>query len=213
MRKVKCWICGAEATSTRIIDRKDNINQPRQVSYYCRSYCEKCKEAVDRKEKEERELYIKLKKREMFKRACDILESQNTNMYAYKEAIEVVEEFVEENPDKFDSSYEVLAAIVLIQNRILVKTQYKIGPYQVDFLLPEMFVVLEIDGERHKYKKVHDTKRDMYIQKALGDGWDIIRIPTEHLDKNAKKLPDAIKKVVDYRQAGKVDWRKLYYEE
>ena len=39
------------------------------------------------------------------------------------------------------------------------------------------------------------------------------RIPTEHLDKNAKKLPDAIKKVVDYRQAGKVDWRKLYYEE
>ena len=99
MRKVKCWICGAEATSTRIIDRKDNINQPRQVSYYCRSYCEKCKEAVDRKEKEERELYIKLKKREMFKRACDILESQNTNMYAYKEAIEVVEEFVEENPD------------------------------------------------------------------------------------------------------------------
>ena len=162
------------------------------------------------RKKEERELYIKLKKREMFRKAVRILEKQDTKMYDYKDAIEVVEEHVENHPDKFDSSYEVLAAIVLVHNRIYSKMQYKIGRYQVDFLLPELFVVLEIDGERHVHKKAYDTKRDIQLQQMLGDGWDIIRIKTDYLDKDAKKLPDAIRKVVEHRQTGKVNWRQLY---
>ena len=88
--------------------------------------------------------------------------------------------------------------------------QYKVGRYQVDFLLPELFVVLEIDGERHVHKKAYDTKRDIQLQQMLGDGWDIIRIKTDYLDKDAKKLPDAIRKVVEHRQTGKVNWRQLY---
>jgi len=43
----------------------------------------------------------------------------------------------------------------------------------------------------------------------LGVGWDIIRIKTDYLDKNAKKLPEAIKKVIDYRETGHVNWRKM----
>ena len=88
--------------------------------------------------------------------------------------------------------------------------QYKVGRYQVDFLLPEMLVALEIDGERHKNKKEYDTKRDIYIQNALGEGWDIVRIKTDYLDMKATKLPEAIEKVIQYRQEGKVNWRKLY---
>lgn len=208
--KIKCWICGADATTTRARDIENQSMMLKDVSPYSRCYCDKCAKEVDAKEKEERELYIKLKKREMFHKAVNILEKQNTNMYSYKDAIEVVQGFLEEHPDKFDSSYEVLAAIVLVHNRIYSKMQYKVGRYQVDFLLPELFVVLEIDGERHKNNKPHDTKRDIQLQQMLGDGWDIIHIPTEHLDKDAKKLPQAIRKVVDYRQQGKVDWRKLY---
>ena len=210
--KIKCWNCGAIATETKAYtyDWIFKAPEPREVSPYVRCYCDKCAKEVEAKEKEERELYIKLKKREMFRKAVRILEKQDTKMYDYKDAIEVVEEHVENHPDKFDSSYEVLAAIVLVHNRIYSKMQYKIGRYQVDFLLPELFVVLEIDGERHVHKKAYDTKRDIQLQQMLGDGWDIIRIKTDYLDKDAKKLPDAIRKVVEHRQTGKVNWRQLY---
>jgi very-short-patch-repair endonuclease len=167
------------------------------------------KEVMEQEEAELNE-YVRLKKREMFKKALAVLEKQSADMYEYKEAIDVVDDYLSEHPDKFDSSYEVLAAIVLVHNRIYSKMQYKVGRYQVDFLLPELFVVLEIDGERHVHKKAYDTKRDIQLQQMLGDGWDIIRIKTDYLDKDAKKLPDAIRKVVEHRQAGKVNWRQLY---
>lgn len=207
---IKCWNCGADATETigHIYRNGDVI--PKPLNKYSRCYCGECEKKVSTTEKEERKLYIKLKKREMFRKACDILENQHTDMYEYKPAIEVVGDFIEENPDKFDSSYEALTAIILVHNRIMSKMQYKVGRYQVDFLLPELRVVLEIDGERHKNRKEYDSERDRSIQKALGTGWKIIRIPTEHLDKNAKKLPIAIYKVIEYRQNGKVNWRELY---
>jgi very-short-patch-repair endonuclease len=195
-----CWNCGKKIT---IITKVDNdLPIPNNGVMYRRCYCKDCQERIQIEEEEERQQYIKLKKREMVRKALNILEDQNTNMYAYKEAIDVVREHVEKHPDKFDSSYEVLAAIVLVQNRIYSKMQYKIGKYQVDFLLPELCVVLEIDGERHKYHKGHDSTRDKYINQQLGPGWDVIRIKTENLDTNAKELPKAIKRIIDYRQTG-----------
>lgn len=197
---MNCWICGETATTTRPIFDGLGWKKP-EPSEYHRCYCEKCLSTLVKTESEERKLYIKLKKREMFRKACKILEGQDTNMYEYKEAIEVVREFVETNPDKFDSSYEVLTAIILVHNRIYSKMQYKIGKYQVDFLLPDLLVVLEIDGERHKHKKDYDSARDRFIKKELGPHWEVIRLSTDNLDKNAKKIPEAIDKVLEYREA------------
>lgn len=208
--KIDCWICGKPAVTTLFTEADEPFVTRMGLSLYSRCYCEKCGAKVAEQEKTTENYTSGLKKREMFRRACDLLEKQSTNMYEYKDAIEVVREHVEEHPDKFDSSYEVLAAIVLVHNRIYSRMQYKVGRYQVDFLLPELFVVLEIDGERHKHKKDYDTKRDIYLQHELGEGWDIIRISTDYLDKDAKKLPEAIHKVIEYRQTGKVNWRKLY---
>lgn len=145
----------------------------------------------------------------MFKKAVATLEKQHTKMYEYREAIDVVEEHLEKNPDKYDSSYEVLASIILVHNRIYSKRQYKVGKYMVDFLLPEQGVVLEIDGERHKNRKEYDKKRDAFIKEQLGYGWDIIRIKTDYLDQNAKKLPEAINAVVEYRETNHIPWRKI----
>lgn len=205
---MNCWICGKTATRTRPIYDGFGFIEP-EVSKYHRCYCDKCFKEVETKEAEERKLYIKLKKREMFRKAVKILESQNTNMYEYKEAIEVVRDFIEDNVDKFDSSYEVLTAIVLVQNRIYSKMQYKVGKYQVDFLLPDLMVVLEIDGERHKHKKEYDSVRDKFIKQELGPHWEVIRITTDNLDKNAKKIPEAIDKVLEYRETNHINWRAL----
>lgn len=205
---MNCWICGGTATTTRpVFDGRSWDTPP--VSELHRCYCEKCLKELEQKETEERRLYIKLKKREMFRKAVNLLEKQKTNMYEYREAIEVVRDFIEDSVDKFDSSYEVLAAIVLVHNRIYSKMQHKIGKYQVDFLLPDYLVVLEIDGERHKHRKEYDSARDKYIKKELGPHWEIIRISTDYLDQNAKKIPDAINKVLEYRETNHINWRSL----
>lgn len=206
---MNCWICGKTATTTRPVFDGSAWHTPKPSKYH-RCYCSECLKEVERTENEERKLYIKLKKREMFRKAVKILEAQRTDMYEYKEAIEVVRDFLENNVDKFDSSYEVLTAIVLVQNRIHSKMQYKVGKYQVDFLLPDKMVVLEIDGERHKHRKDYDTVRDREIKKALGPHWEIIRIPTDRLDTNAKKIPEAIDKVLEHRETNHINWRELY---
>lgn len=215
--KIKCWNCGKIATKTiphsyfdaeteKYIEWMPKTEKPSQ---WYRCYCDECYDEVQAEEQEEMKQYIYLKKRMMFRRACNLLEKQNTDMYAYKEAIDVVDEHIQNHPDKFDSSYEVVAAIILVQNRIMVKMQYKIGKYQVDFLLPELGIALEIDGERHKYTKGKDSKRDAEIKKALGYGWEVIRIKTEYLDMNASKLVKAINAVDEYRETNHIPWRKL----
>lgn len=205
---MKCWICGDTATRTKLKYDGFQFYEPEPSRHY-RCYCDKCLKSVKETEREERELYIKLKKRQMFLRAVELLENQHTDMYEYKEAIETVEEFLGSNPDKFDSAYEVLTAIILVHNRIHSKMQYKVGKYQVDFLLPDLMVILEIDGDRHKHRKDYDSARDKEIKKELGPHWNIIRIPTEHLDRNAKKIPKAIDEVLEHRATGHINWRSL----
>lgn len=214
MKKVNivCWNCG------KVIEKHEGYIPAfyelygEYVEYSTpnfRRYCKECRDAVFKQEEEENLLYIKLKKKRMFNKACYLLEKQEVPMYEYKDAIDVVKEAIIKNPDKFDSSYEMIAAIVLVHNHIYSKMQYKIGNYQVDFLLPEIGVVLEIDGERHKYNKGRDRKRDDFIKNELGAGWDIIRIQTTYLDQQAVKLVQAIERVIDYRETGKVPWRKI----
>lgn len=201
---LKCWICGADATTTKTGYEKGTCGdgwfwaEPKPTKYK-RCYCDKCAERVREQERKEEQEYIRLKKRRMFLRACDILENQHTDMYKYKEAIEAVEEHISVHPDKYDSAYEVLAAIVLVHERIHVKMQQKIGRYQVDFIIPELLVILEIDGDRHKHRKAYDNRRDNKIKSIVGDAWEIIRINTEYLDQNAKALPNAIDKVLEHR--------------
>lgn len=207
-----CWKCGAQATKSRFDLIPDDFRHPKDWSLYdrYRAYCDQCFADVQSQEKQERDEYIRLKKRQMFRMACDNLEKQGADMYVYRDAINAVEEVVAEKPDNFDSSYEVLAAIVLVHNRIRSKMQYKVAGYQVDFLLPDKLVVLEIDGDRHKHRKGYDSARDEKIKQALGGYFEIIRIKTEYLDKKAEALPMAIDKVVEARERGRVDWRELY---
>jgi len=209
---MKCWKCGKENAQykrdyTRLSDYafiKISLNLEHQ-----RCYCKECYESTIDERKRESELYIRLKKKRMLETAIDKMEKQGADLYAYHEAIETIREYFQENLDRFDSSEEVMSAIVLIHNHIHIKPQYKVGKYQVDFLLPNERIVLEIDGERHKHRKSYDNKRDAEIKAILGDDYEIIRIPTEHIDKNVSRIVKAIDSVIDYRITGRVNWRKV----
>ena len=206
---IKCWICGKEATKSRYLANglEETTEKYTKASKHKRSFCDECFTEFIRIREAENYQYIELKKKRMFEAAVDKLERQELDLEDYKEAIETVEEYNIANLDKFDSSYEIIAAIILIKNRIHIKPQYKIGKYQVDFVLPERFIVLEIDGERHKSKKDSDSVRDYRIKNALGDSWEIIRIPAEYLDKKAKNLPKAIKAIEERREHIKLYWK------
>lgn len=192
-----CWICGKPATKKSILQEQDVLGyKPIGKRFFCDECFEKfyAEHSADRKE------YIRLKKKLMFERAVRMFERQDIDIYEYKEAIEAVQEFNAENLNKFDSSHEIVAAIVLIYNEVQTKTQFPVGRYRVDFYLPELKIVLEVDGDRHKHKKIIDNERDFKIREILGADHEIIRVETELIEQNAELLVEAIKSIKRERQ-------------
>lgn len=204
-----CWNCGGEATVTRELREMDTdlIMYPKPNEHQ-RCYCKKCFEEMRQTLEQENETFLLLKRKRMFESAVRNLERQGINFVEYREAIKTIEQYNLENDGKFDSSYEIIAAIILIYNHIKIKPQYKVGKYQVDFLLPNEKIVLEIDGDRHSTEKVRirDTWRDVEIKKVLGEDWEIVRVSTVCLDTKAEKLVNAMDKILDYRLEKKIAW-------
>ena len=204
--KVKCWECEtvievdieSEWFDSKGYYNPERFNPPKKA--WRRFYCESCNEIVKKRIEEEKNQYVELKIKMMQERALDILEKQKIDFYEYSEAIKAVQEFSLEQTDKFDSSYEMIAAIILIHNRIQVKLQYKISKYKVDFFLPDYKCALEIDGERHQHNTLYDSNRDIKIRQILGSEWEIVRIDTKYLEQNAKVLPKAIVELKKLKQ-------------
>lgn len=207
-----CWICGSTEASPkcRPVFYTDADGERRTALYHTaaehqerwRHFCPACKAAEDNRLAKERAELARLKKSQMFERAMQILEGQRLDMYELREAIDAVKGFLDDNPDRFDSSYEMIAAIVLIQNRVRCKPQQKVGRYQVDFILPDELVVLEIDGFLHKGRGKKDSERDKEIRRTLGPEWEVVRIDTAYLEQNAMKLVEAIRKICERRIFG-----------
>lgn len=207
---MKCWVCGKEATRTMgtiYLGKGATMNRP--PSKYIRCYCERCCDELSERIALENAEYVLLKKKQMFNAALEKLEEQHVDMYKLRPSIDKVEQYVINNPDKFDSSYEILAAIVLINHGIQFQMQKKILRYQVDICIPSKKILIEIDGERHKHKKDYDNERDQAILDEIGYDWQIVRISTDRLDENAMKLVTAVEQVINLRRTGKVNWRKV----
>ena len=203
---MKCWECNNEGKIQFDLKKPEYFLD--EVFDYVpasqRWYCEECFERVSTERKEDRIEYVRLKKKLMYERAVRMMEKQDLDLYEYKEALEAVKEFSEENPDKFDSAHEMVAAAVLIYNEIPVKMQYKVAGYRVDFYIPSMHTILEVDGFMHKYSTKHDSKRDLKIKEELGKPLEIVRIKTKYIEQNAELLVEAIKTLIQERHKKKL---------
>ena len=196
MRDIKCWECGKTFKANATIKR---------------CYCDECSLKHKNEIATNREQMVYLKKFFMFERAMELLEKQSYDFNKHCEEIKAVQDKFWDDPDKFDSADEIITAIILVEHRIYAKLQYKIDRYQVDFLLPDYHVILEIDGDRHRYNIGRDSVRDEAIKYMLGSDWEIIRIPTKCIETDASKLILAIEKVLEVRENdGIVNWRKIY---
>ncbi len=182
-----CWLCGKE------IPYNEEGN---------RAYCDDCGRKVEEENKITYEEYLKLSALVRYEKALKTMEQQKINMHYYYEACQVVKERLLKDYNSFESSHEIMVAIELINNEIKIIPQKKINQYTADFMLPDLKIILEIDGYWHNNSKtlLRDAKRDVDIIDELGAGWEVIRVKTTTIEKRLMYLVDDIKKEYKERQ-------------
>lgn len=126
------------------------------------------------------------------------------NLKEYEHAIDTVTKMIEDGGQRvFDSTEEIIVALILVKNDIKFRHQVRFGTrYRADFVLDDMKVVLEVDGDifHGEDRAVKQKIRDDLIIAALGPEWEIIRIKTSALNLNAKRLPKALTEIIKKRK-------------
>lgn len=106
--------------------------------------------------------------------------------------------FFEKKIQKELPEYEFITQLIRPEtpiNEITQKNDERFKHQQVDFYLPQAFLVIEIDGQQHKKDDVHrlsDIERDEHL--AL-HRVKTIRIDTFDLEKNTKNFNDKIEEI------------------
>ena len=177
----KCWVCGADIIKSY---PATDIMSWRFCHDHWLEHTKEYKELLDE--------YIKLKHHVMFERAMRFMERAGVDMTEYKRTAIAVRRHSEDNPELYKSSHEMITAVILLKADIDFEINYKIGKYCVDFFIPDWDLVVEIDGQLHEHSLLKDSNRDVEIRRELGEEWEIIRIPTKHVEQNPVKLPEAI---------------------
>ena len=103
----------------------------------------------------------------------------------------------------YQSTEEVMVALELLRRGYTIYHQVGIASFRVDFLIPELSVVLEVDGEpyhRNDFTSLNRTEmRDYLIEQQLGSNFKVIHIQTKYINRNVTKLVPAIKAII-YKQ-------------
>ena len=182
-----CRFCGAPVCSWSYL---------RNIKYACPE-CRKEAVAQERAEKEQMDLTGKERKLD---NAVKRIPKMN-DITQYETALGLVRERLNRR-GWFQSTEEIMVALELARRGVKAHHQVKIFEYTVDFILPKMKVVLEIDGvpyhgkDRQKYQQT----RDDVIKWKLGDDWEVIRISTDNINTNVTKLLPGIRAVLNGRK-------------
>ena len=169
-----CNSCGKE-----YIKRRYNSNDE-HICDRCRHYKNKTIKAKQRSLDALQE--VRTKNEIKFDKAVNEMKTQVRWDSRYQHCSEVAKKRVE----SYGSIPEMMVAIQLLYLGHRIIPQQTIGKYRVDFLLPRLKTVIEVDGEMfHKKPKAN---REATIQLSLGLEWDIIHIPAELIRKDILKL-------------------------
>lgn len=175
--KVPCSVCG-ELTET--------VTYGRSKKYVCA----KCKcRRVQHKQEVERAWFevIEEKGERRYNKALDEIQRQVKNFEPYRRAAETARKA----QDKYGSVPEAMVAVELLRLGFPFIPQQKIGRYRVDFYVPKIGMVIEVDGEVFHRKR---TDRDATIQFAIGLDKKILHIPAELIARDIRKLKPLIEK-------------------
>lgn len=185
-RKVYCYyppchICGSPAKSMVYV---------RGAKYTC----ELCRRKIIQVKCHLSENTSVMEKEKRLKKALGRI-SKVADLKHYEEAVAKVRKgFNIEN--YYQSTEEIMAALELLRRGYAIYHQKQIADFRVDFIIPELSVVLEVDGEPfHSVNKAKSDMRDYLIESILGGGYSVVHIPTRYINKDVTKLVYAIKKI------------------
>lgn len=167
--------------------------QPIRMKMYGRNrsfICDYCKLGEKKKMTEAVNSWldsIETKAERRFSHALDEIESQVNNFGEYENAIKVARRAVE----MYDSIPEAMVAVELIRLGYSIIPQQKIGKYRVDFYVPKLKLVIEVDGETF-HRNNRQPNREATIQFSLGLDAKIVHVPAELIRKDIRKLSKVI---------------------
>lgn len=180
-----CKYCGAPVYA---------LSYLRDKTYACKD----CRTlAVEQQKQENNEAAYTLKEKKL--RVAIRRISKVARIEDYSAAIAVIEKQLS-HAGWFQSSEEIMVALELLKCGVKVHHQVRVFDYRVDFVLPELRVLLEIDGpifhgkERQKQREVRDA-----VLNHKFPGWEIIHISTENICINVTRLLPAIRTVLRRR--------------
>lgn len=167
-----CHICGCSVPSWNYI--RGNV-------YTCKD----CKLYLALIEKQEKIRANKNGRIDKLNRAIDRI-SKIAKTEKYKDAINKLKGSLND-AIWFASTEEVMVALQLERKGIEYEIQKRVGPYLLDFFLPNEKVVIEVDGFFHtKDKKEKEKIRDEFIKNQTDA--DVIRISTDLINHNVTRI-------------------------
>lgn len=174
---IPCEICGRKIRRTQYSRKRTYI-------------CDYCKGLI--KEKEKPTIPEGTTKHELrFEKAIEKIRSSVEDFKSYDRAIKIAKTRCE----SYGSIPEAMAAIELLKNGFKIVPQQKIGKFRVDFAIPSIKLILEIDGKIYHKDKQKEAYRDYYIYTKLGMEWKIIHYPAEYIENGINKLVPYIESV------------------
>lgn len=120
--------------------------------------------------------------------------------YSYKNERDLVVAKMLNKELIFKSSEEICFALQLEREKIRYFSNYKIGKYAVDFFLPDMRKIIEIDSELYHKNKNKDFIRERSIMLMVGEEYEIVRFQTTAIPNYiTNELKDIINFIVEKR--------------
>lgn len=177
-----CHICGSPAKSMVYV-------------HGARYTCELCRRKIIQIKCHLSEDPTIMEKEKRLKKALNRI-SKVSDLKYYDVAVDKVRKgFSRKN--YYQSTEEIMVALELLRRGFVVYHQTEIATFHVDFLIPELSVVLEVDGEPfHATNKAKSEMRDYLIETCLGDGYKVVHIPTKYINKDVTKIVYAIKELL-----------------
>ena len=176
---IPCEMCGTHILKTQYSRKRNYV-------------CSYCKNTIKKKEKLafEQITGTETTAERRFKKAVANIEKQVRDFDKYENAIRIAKTRIE----KYGSIPEAMVAIELLKNKYRIIPQQKIGKYRVDFALPDIKRVIEVDGALY-HKNINKGDREATIQLSLGASWKTLHIPAELIAKDIRKLRKIIETI------------------
>lgn len=173
---IPCEVCGEDVKNGQFSRERNYL-------------CDRCKISVKKKEKIAHEylegIFTPCEKR--FAKAVENIKKQVRDFSKYENAIKIAKSRLE----KYGSVPEAMVAIELLKNKHRIIPQQKVGKYKVDFALPDIKKIIEVDGELY-HRNNRSPNREGTIQISMGMDWKILHIPAKLIAKDIAKLERAI---------------------